>query len=216
MPGQPNLTVRATDANTINLTWNIPADNGSAIIRFELEWSPDGSAGSWTRLPNPSATDTTYEPTRAPRGTTASARSTAQFEGSWSATAKRDYPTGGSRRAHAERDRQRPERTSRGTPPSYDGGADISSYEIHWSADGSANSYRRLTSPSASARSYTHSGLQPGDERYYQLRARNSAGWSEFSQPVSATTLPGVPDAPGADRACHRLRHHRADLDGAG
>ena len=67
---------------------------------------------------------------------------------------------------------------------------------MHWSADGAENSYRRLTSPSASARSYTHSGLQPGDERHYQLRARNRAGLGEFSFPASSVTLTDVPAAP--------------------
>ena len=48
-------------------------------------------------------------------------------------------------------------------PPADDGGADISQYELHVSTDGGSN-YSRLTSPSASARSYNHTGLQPGDE----------------------------------------------------
>ena len=82
-------------------------------------------------------------------------------------------------------------------PPTDDGGADITGYEIHWSADGAENSYRRLTSPSGSARSYTNTGLQPGTTRYYQVRARNRAGLGEFSFPASATTLTGVPAAPG-------------------
>ncbi len=82
-------------------------------------------------------------------------------------------------------------------PPSNDGGAAISGYEVHVSTTGSQNSYSRLTGPSATARSYTHSGLQPGDRRYYQVRARNSAGWSDFSPAVSAASLTGVPAAPG-------------------
>ena len=81
-------------------------------------------------------------------------------------------------------------------PPIDDGGADISGYELHWSADGAENSYSRLTSPAGSARSYTHSNLKPGDTRYYQLRARNRAGLGEFSFPAFATTLTGVPAAP--------------------
>ena len=81
-------------------------------------------------------------------------------------------------------------------PPFDDGGADISGYEIHVSTDGSENSYSRLTSPSASSRSYTHSGLRPGDERYYKLRARNRAGLGEFSQPSNGKTLTGAPAAP--------------------
>ena len=80
-------------------------------------------------------------------------------------------------------------------PPEDDGGSDISQYELHVSTDGGSK-YSRLTSPSASARSYNHGGPQPGTTRHYQLRARNRAGWGKFSQPVSAITLTGVPRAP--------------------
>ena len=53
VPGQPNLTASAADANTIALTWTVPADNGSPIVRYELEWSPDGSTGSWASADQP-------------------------------------------------------------------------------------------------------------------------------------------------------------------
>ena len=46
-------------------------------------------------------------------------------------------------------------------PPSDDGGADISQYELHVSNDGGSN-YSRLTSPSASTRSYNHTGSAAG------------------------------------------------------
>ena len=203
VPGRPNLTASATDANTIELSWNTPADNGSAIIRFELEWSADGSTGSWTNLTNLSATDTSHDDSGLSPGTERHYRIRAvngatPGEGSWSATRSATTPPAvpGTPTLSA---------TANGEnsidltwdPPSNDGGADVTSYELHWSADGAENSYSRLTSPSASARSYTHSGLNPGDERYYQVRARNSAGWGEFSQPAYGQTLTGVPRAPG-------------------
>ncbi len=203
VPGQPNLTARTTDANTITLTWTVPADNGSAIIRYELEWSPDGSANSWTNLTNPAAADTSYSDSGLDPGTERHYRIRAingasPGEGSWSTSRSAVTPPAvpGAPTLSATANGQNAIDIT-WEPPSDDGGADVTGYELHWSATGAENSYARLTSPSASARSYTHGGLQPGDTRYYQLRARNRAGLGEFSQPTSATTLTGVPAAPG-------------------
>ena len=202
VPGAPRLTARSDVFDTIGLTWTVPTDNGSPIIRYELEWSPDGSDGSWTSLTNPLATDTSYNDTPLEPGTERHYRIRAvngatPGEGSWSTVRKAvtppAVPTPPTLRAEANGQNAIDVTWE---PPFDDGGADISGYELHVSTDGSENSYSRLTSPSASARSYTHGNLQPGDERYYQLRARNRAGWSEFSQSASATTLTGVPASP--------------------
>ena len=202
VPGQPGLTVRATDANTIALTWTVPAANGSAIIRYELEWSPDGSANTWSRLPDKAATDTSHNDSGLDPGTERHYRIRAvngatPGEGSWSTVRNAKTPPAvpGAPTLRAAANGENAIDLA-WDPPTDDGGAAISGYELQVSTDGGAN-YSRLTGPSASARSYTHSGLQPGDQRYYQLRARNSAGWGEFSQPVSAATLTGVPAAPG-------------------
>ena len=202
VPGQPNLTARATDANTITLTWTVPADNGSAIIRYELEWSADGSANSWTNLTNPAAADTSYSDGGLDPGTERHYRIRAvngatPGEGSWSTSRSAVTPPAvpGAPTLSATANGQNAIDIT-WEPPSDDGGADITGYELHWSADGAQNSYRSLTSPSGSARSYTHANLQPGDTRYYQVRARNRAGLGEFSLPAFAATLTGVPEAP--------------------
>ena len=203
VPGRPDLTASATDANTIKLTWSEPADRGSAIVRYEIDWSVDGSAGSWLRLANTGASVTSYEDSGLDPGTERHYRVRAvngasPGEGSWSTTRSVKTPP-------EVPDPPSLSATANGEsaidltwePPTYNGGADVTGYEIHLSRDGAENSYSRLTSPGASARSYTHSGLQPGEERYYQVRARNSAGWGEFSQPAFGKTLTGVPRAPG-------------------
>ena len=203
VPGQPNLTARGTDARTINLSWNIPAANGSPIVRFEIDWSADGSANSWTRLTSPGASDTSYSHGGLDPGTERHYRiravnSASPGEGSWSSarSAKTPPEAPGAPTLRAEANGESAIDLS-WEPPSDDGGSDIIGYEIHVSTDGSENSYRRLTSPSASSRSYTHSGLEAGDERYYRVRARNSAGWGDFSQSAHGQTLTGVPRAPG-------------------
>ena len=204
VPGIPGLTAKATASHTIELTWTEPADNGSPIIRYELEWSPDGSAGSWTTLTSPAAADKSYNDTPLEPGTERHYRIRAingatPGEGSWSTVRKAVTPPAVPSAPQTLRAGANGQNAIDLTwdPPANDGGADISGYELQVSTDGTENSYRRLTSPSASARSYTHSNLQPGDQRYYQLRAQNRAGWSEFSLPASETTLTGVPNAPG-------------------
>ena len=202
VPGQPNLTARAADANTIDLTWTVPADNGSPIIRYELEWSPDGSTGTWAPLTSASATESSYSDGNLSPGTERHYRIRAvngasPGEGSWSversAKTPPAVPDAPVIYAHANGENAI---DLSWNPPADDGGADISGYEIHVSADGSQGSFSRLASPAASDLSYAHSGLQPGDERHYQLRARNSAGWGEFSGTAMAVTLTGVPTTP--------------------
>ena len=203
VPGRPNLTAVAADAHTIDLTWTVPADNGSPIIRYDLDWSPDGSAGSWDVLTSATDTETSYSDVNLDPGTERYYRIRAvngasPGEGSWSversAKTPPALPVAPVLFAQANGENAI---DLIWTEPTYDGGADISGYELHMSTDGSQGSFSRLTSLAASARSYTHSGLQPADERHYQLRARNSAGWGEFSQTSVAVTLTGVPTAPG-------------------
>ena len=74
--------------------------------------------------------------------------------------------------------------------PHYDGGAPVTSYQLQYSEDG--ENWRNLTSTSGSARSYTHTGRKVGETWHYRIRARNSAGWSEWSYPISVTIEEGA------------------------
>ena len=199
VPGQPRLTVRATDANTIALTWTKPADNGDPITRYEIQWSEDGSSG-WTQLATPGPSDTSYDDAGLDPGTRRYYRLRARNgigNGSWSRTVNALTPPAmpSAPTLYAASDGENAINLS-WDPPADDGGADITGYELHVSINSGVN-YSRLTSLSATARSYVHRGLKPGDERYYQLRARNRADWGEFSGSASAVTLTGVPTAPG-------------------
>ena len=200
VPGQPSLTVRATDANTIALTWTEPADNGDPITGYEIEWSADGSVGSWAALTTPGATDTSYDDTPLNPGTQRYYQIRAvngTGNGSWSTARNATTPPavpGAPTNVQAVANGENAINLT-WEPPSDDGGAAITGYELHVSADNDTT-YSRLTSPSASARSHTHGGLQPGDGRHYKLRARNRAGLGGFSEAVFASTLSGVPTAP--------------------
>ena len=202
VPGQPNLAARPADANTILLTWDAPADNGGAIGRYRIEYSTDGSPdGTWHLLARPIPEDTSYEDGGLDPGTRRFYRIRATNtagDGSWSRTADATTPPAmpGAPTLRARADGEAAISVSWDVPTDT-GGADMTGYELQWSADGSDNGYSTLTSTSGSVRSYTHGNLKPGDTRHYQVRARNSAGWGPYSSSSSATTLTGVPTAPG-------------------
>ena len=199
----------------------MPADNGSAIIRYELEWSADGSANSWTDLTNPAAADTSHSDGGLDPGTERHYRIRAingasPGEGSWSTSRSAVTPPAvpGAPTLRAEANGQNAIDVT-WDPPSDDGGADVTGYELHWSASGAQNSYTRLTSPSASARSYTHGGLQPGDARYYLLRARNRAGLGEFSPLGLRHHADGRARCARPHRPGQRCNGDQADMDQA-
>lgn len=73
--------------------------------------------------------------------------------------------------------------------PHFDGGAPVTGYQLQYSEDG--ENWRNLTTTSASARSYTHTGRKVGETWHYQIRARNSAGWGGWSYPVEVTIEEG-------------------------
>ena len=202
VPGQPRLTAQAKDANTIALTWTMPADNGDSIVLYQLEWSADGTLdGTWTSLSHASATDTAYDDENLDPSTQRYYRIHAvnsTGNGSWSTVANATTPPakpGAPTLRAAANGENAIDLTWE--PPTDDGGADITGYELHVSNDGTQNSYSRLTSSSGTSRSYTHGGMQSGTTRHYQIRAQNRAGLGDFSSAVSATTLTGVPTTPG-------------------
>ena len=62
VPGKPVLSATANGQTEISLSWDAPADNGAAVIRYELQVSDNGKSG-WNglggRIP-PSATSYTH------------------------------------------------------------------------------------------------------------------------------------------------------------
>ena len=204
VPGQPNLTARATDANTITLTWTVPADNGSAIVRYELEWSPDGSASSWTNLTNPAGADTSYGDSGLDPGTERHYRIRAingasPGEGSWSTSRSAVTPPAvpGAPTLSAAANGQNAIDVT-WEPPSDDGGADVTGYELHWSATRRREQLRKADQP-VGVGPVVHPQRAPaGRRRATTCCAPATAPDSASSRSsASATTLTGVPAAPG-------------------
>ncbi|MCY4365708.1 MAG: fibronectin type III domain-containing protein [Chloroflexi bacterium] len=210
-------TIQAASGEAVHLTWTAPArDNGSPIQGYEVEGSFDGS--DWSTLgktDSKSARDLLdigsilwFNPgqTRHYRVRASNTIGDGQWSSAVRVTTAAARPEGMS--AWAEPNGQNAIDIFWGEPH-LKGAATIASYELQVCvppkecAANNDSDYSRVTSPSGTTLSYTHTGLQPGDERYYRVRARNSAGWSEWSWPTSATTLDldlgpdtGLPGAP--------------------
>ena len=197
VPGKPVLSATASGMTQIDLSWSEPADNGASINSYELQDSDDGI--TWTNLAtNLPASPRTYNHTPLSPGTRKyyqiRARNS-QGPSAWSdpknATTQADVPDAPV--LNAEPNGQRKIDLTWDAPP--DNGASISRYELQVSDDG-VTWTNLATNIGSTARSYSHSSLSPGTEKYYQIRARNSQGPSVWSAPKNETTLVGVPDAP--------------------
>ena len=209
--------IQAASGDAVRLTWTAPAkDNGSPIQGYEVEGSLDGIDWTWLGYTDSkSATELLddgsvlwFEPgqTRHYRVRAYNVVGDGQWSSATRVTTAAVRPEGMS--AWAEPNGQNAIDIYWGEP-NLKGAATITGYELQVCAPpkecaaSNDSDYSRVTSPSGTTLSYTHTGLQPGDERYYRVRARNSAGWSEWSWPDSATTLDlgldsgaGLPGAP--------------------
>ena len=73
--------------------------------------------------------------------------------------------------------------------PFYLGDLPITQYQVQWARDQYAGIWRGPQSLSGSTLSWRHTGLQPDETWYYQVRASNGGGrWSAWSHTGSATT----------------------------
>ena len=209
VPAAPNLTARATGASTVALSWTEPADNASAIIRYEIERAPDvaGSAGTFTSLTSTGATVRTHDDTGLEPGGTYHYRVRAvngAGDGSWSAVRSATTTAvtpGVPQNLRAAADGENAINLS-WDEPGDTGGSAITQYRVElraMTASGLGGASNRTVS--ANSLEYAHTGLTVGSTWQYRVQARNGAGWGEWSDPVQATTQTGVPAAPGNFRA---------------
>ncbi len=206
--GAPVLRAHTTTEHIVRLTWTEPSNQQNAVTGYELQYL-DGD--EWLPLAELDADTTEYEDRELPFGAVRSYRVRAWADesvGRWSNEVTAITPPG------------RPDYIAAGAdgpnaiyvewePPGHDVYDTVQRYELEVSStdpvDGHYSGFSRLASPSATARSYTHSGLRPGSTRYYQLRACNRAGCGDWSFPAEATTaLAGVPSRPSLNARAGR------------
>ena len=180
-PGAPlNVGATADGETAIDVFWDAPTDEGGApVTQYEVQWSADGTSG-WSRAGYANdPQNRTYKHTGLSSGTTRHYRVAARNSGgrgTWS-----DPPAFATTLAGVA---DRPVLTVKSTTPNTirvrwteprDNGGDITSYEIEWSADGSAESWQSLATVGVSdegfdKREYSDTGVPAGDERYYRAR----------------------------------------------
>ena len=200
VPQAPTLTAKALSDYQIALTWTAPRDNGQPIERYRVDWSPDGSAGSWQRLAEVGADPTSYTDDTLPANTRRHYRVRAVNSvggGAWSRTVSAitqltppDAPSLSGVAAdgpHAIVVSWR--------APYHLGDLAITQYQVQYAKNPYAEIWRGPATLSGSTRSWRHTGLQPDETWHYQVRASNGGGrWSAWSYSGSATTASS--DAP--------------------
>ena len=203
VPGEPQYVGAGPYGdNAVGVYWQPAEDNGSPITQYEAQWSEDGSTG-WRRVGSAGAGSTSLNHTGLTAGQTyyyqVRARNSAGW-GPWSQPPASAVATGVQPPGAIHPRTERNGSTAMDIfweSPQEDGGGDITGYQIEWSPTGEEGTFRSLASPAATARSYTHTGLTPGNAYYYRMRARNSSGWGPWSETAwDNTERDVVPDAP--------------------
>ena len=193
-----NLRTRADGNNAIDVSWDAPDDvGGSAVTGYTVQWSSDGSEGSWRNAG--STADQTFKHRGLQTGAVRWYRVAAQNRsglGLWSDPVQGQSAPGAP---------DAPTLTAK-TLSDYqieltwnepkDNGEPITGYEIEYSADGSADSWDRLVEVGADPTDYTDDSLPANTRRHYRVRAVNSVGGGAWSRSVSAITQLTPPDAP--------------------
>ena len=214
-PDKPVLTAAASGRTQIDLTWEMPTENGSPITSYTIEVA-DSANGPWS-VPDPAPEldrdDTSWTHTGLNGGTTSHYRllaTNSQGDSPWSnvASATTDRPSQAGAPVNV---------LARGAsgadagsvivvtwqPPESDGGRPLTGYEVQWSPNGTGG-WRTAGRVDADTLSFEDTGLDWGTTRYYRVAARNSVGigpWSDPPTPGSTAeqdqgegvSVPGAP-----------------------
>ena len=199
----PALSADTTYPGTVELTWNEPARGpfNCPVNRYELEWSPDNTEGSWQYLEERGADRQRVHTDYAEGGTTRYYRiraiDTCGIHSEWSAalSATTTYhpPQGTYMDAIATGTSQ----VMVSWQEPFDGGIGIDRQELQASTDGGTTHFSLANNLPGETLSYLHRGLAQNATLEYRLRACNQGGCSEWSvsQPVTVG-LNAVPTAP--------------------
>ena len=201
-PAQPTATAPAS--GELDWSWNCPLDGGAAITSFNFYWRTAGTLAFSAAI---SVTTPRYVLTGLTNGTAieaqveaVNAQGTSPPSAVGSATPQGTVPGGGATLAlratagdgEVDLDWLEPDT----------GGLTITQYIVQWRAAGQAFSTGRQVTISGALTAYTRDTLTNGTAYFFQVRARNSSGFSPYSNEASATPVADVvPPTPPADTA---------------
>ena len=197
VPGAVTLSAEPFGTDGIRLTWIAPADTGGrAVTGYYIEWSADGTDGSWEELVDLAGNVATFH-TDSPLadGTVRHYRVraiTGAGNGVFSDPLEQEVdsalpgqvtdleatPDGGTRI------------DLEWMAPSRAGDSAISGYRIEWSPDGTDDSWDDLVADTGNTDTTYSDTMNLASEttRHYRVSAINGEGTGRASEPVSATT----------------------------
>ena len=203
LPGAPrNLTARADGASAIDLDWDEPAtDGGREITGYRIEVS-ENAGNTWSDLEeNTQSTNTQYRhedlsagDMRHYRVSAINSRGAGPSSNVARATTEDIVPNAPRRVTARPSGRSAIELSW--SAPTPNSPAPITGYGIDVSRTGTGGWITLEDDTESRGTTYTHDGLKPGETRYYRVRARNRAGWSEWSDIAEATIEAVEPGAP--------------------
>ena len=208
-----SLTANPGGSSIINLSWSPPASHGgAAITAYRMQWSPDGTADSWTDLtPNTMPPATSRQHTGLDAGITRHYRVYAinsVGESAQSSNIAMATTTTGTGIAPDKPTLLRATASGQTTinlswtAPANSGSTPLFGYRIEVSEDAGTNWEDFSRTESFLTTSDAHTGLTVGTTRHYRVYSINHEGFeSEASDVVSATTGTTAATAPSAPRA---------------
>ena len=206
-PQRPVLSAAPLDGKgreRILVTWDRPADNGSAISRYQLQWS-DRSSGPWTdvdRQPVAGLESYAYiypplDRGRLTGGTRKYFRlraTNAQGDSPWSAVVSATTNQPGQAGPPTDVVARGASGADAGSvivvtwrPPADDGGTPLTGYDVQWSANGTSG-WRTAGRVGADTPWFNDAGLGWGTTRFYRVAARTRVGLSPWSNTAPGAT----------------------------
>lgn len=200
-PEAPYPRVEPNGSSALDIIWDPPWDDGGgAITGYQLDWSATGTDESFRSLVSPAATASSHTHTGLKPSTEYHYRMRSRNSVGWGAwsdtvsgTTEGAVPAAPTLTAQANGSTE--VKLSWTRPDS--GGSRIIDYELEY-LDDSGRGWGWLTGDRLPSDAVQHidSGLSPGTERQYRVRALNENGPGQWSTARTVRTDAGGPDVP--------------------
>ena len=200
-PGKPAApAVSAASATSLTVNWSAPSNAGPAITDYDVQYRA-GNSGDWsdgghvgtavTATLTGLSQNTSYQVQVRASNDEGTGDWSEAGVGTTSANAAPSAPTDLSAIADGST-----QIDLSWNAPASDGGAAVTGYRIEVSENGGTTWTDLAADTGDTATTYTHSGLDPGTMRHYQVSAINTAGTGTASNVARATTDAAPPEAP--------------------